>query len=104
MDKHLRLWGAGQHQQSVQVSLGFVLGTSVSELSSEAPFPPSLFQLISSVRGLPSVQKPFPLSQLPPRGTGPVLIPFFIFSILLPFAVMRRFSCFFESLSSGIVQ
>ena len=40
MDKHLRLWGADQHQQSVQVSLGFVLCTSVAELSSEALFPP----------------------------------------------------------------
>ena len=96
LDKHFRLWGSGLSWLCpLHICCWAFLWSSI---------PPSLFQLISSVRGLPSVQKPFPLWQLPPRGKGPVRIPFFIFSFLLPCPVMQRFSCSFGSLSSGIVQ
>ena len=47
----------------------------------------------------------FPFSQLPPRGAGPVLIPFSLFSSstpLLSYPVMWRFSCSFGSLRSFV--
>ena len=92
LDKHLR------HRPSVQVSLHFALCCCAllrALLFSKAP------SLSPSVRGLPSVQKPFVLHSSLPEAQGPSwFLSFFPFLFLLTYSVTQRLSCPFGRLRS----
>ena len=81
-EKCLRLGSAGCHQPFTQISPYFALHIPVASFLSEAPKCP----FCPHQWGDFPVCEAFPLSQLPPRGTGSVLIAFSLslFSFALP--------------------
>ena len=100
VDTHLRLGSAKQwHGPSVQVCLHSSCCKLVAVLYSKALKLPLIMADLSASEGTSEGAGTFPLLQLPPRGPGPILIPFSLFSFLsYPlteiFLVFQRYEVF----------